>query len=847
MNFNDPENVTEGFDSPSMNRHLQAYAVQTDRLVNALSAAIAQATSQNQTVAAQRYMDPTFRLGVAAANNILTGNGPGGLIQGIASSIGTTLPSFSSNISGSRVTEVAMGRGTLTDQFAKNVFDHIQKNYFNYLGLGNQSRTMGMTRNQMGQVFDVMGQRGMVAGLFGGTADIRGRAIDIKTPEKTFQRIDEQFKKTAQVLGIVKSMFGATGSMAELANIAESVTGITMGPGSMNSVISRLQTINSFAKTTGLGVGAAAQIISASSRSVGQFGPGMAGALAAGAAQTSGLAFRGLQAASNLAAERGNYIAPRDVQQIQQAETVMRGQLLTENPLMAESLFVMQNIKTLTPQQSAGLQAAVTQFQNAGTIDERNAANSALHAAIEKATGVQAGTITRKLGGVEEVTKNLSPAAQQRLSDALGQNLLRSGVNELTALATNTGMTDRFGLSATQIGQAGMALMGGLNAQTRDELTTLLESGDIAGANQLLQSKASILQQEGLGAGTDVLTSLFDNPATAAKFIQEMGVMAPTLQTMMSTTAAEDRRIQESILARQKVSGIFDLNLVEKPGTIEQVIRNTLGQNVIGNEEKMRYLMAAGGAGIETFNIDNIGQTAEEADRLNKVMQSYGVDLYKQFNIDPGNTEGLANALKSDKNKLYNLLSDKGVVGAQMAGNKVGLALRGSADIANKELELYQQAKTSLILGGADSAASDFDQKLKTEVENLKTSEAEGKGLKPEDSASAAAKRVRAIERDFVKTYTTEDVLKTATNEDSQRFKDLLEISKKQPDLLDPMFKSAEKQIKEDKNLKQGERDDRLKQLTELQDKLKEAKSGKNFFGTLELKGDRAMIKMFEK
>lgn len=661
MNFSSPDSVTEGFASPAMDRHLAAYAAQTDRLVNSLSAAIAQLTTQTTAQAVQRYNNTTFRSGVALGG-MLTGEDPAALMRGISRAIGGSMPSF---VSPAGISGAVLNRGNLTDQLSKNVFDHIQRTYFNSMGLSNLTKTYGMSRGQMGEVFSIMGQRGMLAGAIGGNiGQGPGGLLTLNTSAETMGRIDEQFKKTSQVLGAVKKMFGATGSLAELATIAENMTGVTIGPSGINAVLNRLQAINSFSKSLGVNATMGANIIQASVGSVGQFGAGMAGALATGAAGTSALAYRGLQTASNVAEQRGRgYIAPRDIQELQQTETVMRGKLLEENPLLAESLLIAQSTN-LSPDKRQKLQSAISAFKNAGTKPEQAAATASIRAAIENVTGAQAGMYTKKLGGVEAVTKALSPDSQKNLSDILGQNLSNRGVNVLADLARSTNIGGQtFGennpFNALQMGQAGMAILGGLNAQSRDELMMALKSGKITAAENILNSKGDILKSSGLGSGLNVLRGMIrTNGAGTAAFIEEMQRTGLSLDTMKTTVSAEDKRMQESLDARQRVSNIFDTNLIEKPGMISEVIRNTLGQGIIGNEEKMRYLLAQGSGDISKFSLQNFGQTAAEAEKLNSIMSSYGVDLFKELGVDRTQADSykkLAAAMGTNTDKVYKI------------------------------------------------------------------------------------------------------------------------------------------------------------------------------------------------
>lgn len=855
MNFNDPDTITGGFSSTDIDRHLSMYAAQTDRLVNSLSAAIAQISTKTPAEAAARAMDPGFRLGVAAGARVLGGYNPADLMRGVAGAVGSSMPAFNMTIAGpsggtagaTYASGNVLSRGSLTDVFAKNVFDHIQSTYFNQLGLSKMSKTFGMTRGQMGDVFNVMGQRGMLAGMVGGdiTENQKTGTFDVKTSTTTFSKIDEQFRKTAQVLGVVKKMFGASGSIAELANLAEQATGITLGPNSIGAVLNRLQNINSFASAANMSVNTAATIIGASAQSVSKFGPSMSGALATGAAQVSGTAFRGLQAAAGFAASRGDYIAPKDIQELQQTETVMRGRLLEENPLLAESLFVLQNVKTLTPEQSAKIQKSISAFQNAGTGAQQQSAAAAMRAAIESATGTQAGVLTEKMGGLTNMVRNLSPENQQRLSNLAGQNLFNRGINELTDLAATTNMAaTMFGpdnkFSNEDLGQAGMAVLGGLSARSRDELVGLLKSGNKEKALALLQDKSGLLNEAGLGTGAGVLRKMItQNNLGTNQFIRQMEAMGSSMEYMKTTTSIEDLKAQQHINARKSVSTIFDTALINQPGTIEQVIRNTLGQTNIGNEEKMRYL-AASGKGYMQFDMSKFGGTAAEAKNLQEVLSSYDVNLFEKFNVKQDDYAGLSQAISQDKDKIYSILADKGVVGAQMPEGKVGLAYKSAADEAAKRLEVAQQAKTELVLEGVDSSSTNFEAKLTQRMAALGVSNKGGY-----DPESEMRKQSKLTEK-FSKVYSQDAVLKdTLMNPDSQRFKDLQALQKSNPDLLDPMFKAAKDRVQNsDENKTAKER--KLQQLNDIQERLKEAK-GNNMVGIVELRGDKTMLKLMRK
>jgi len=858
MNFQDPDTVTGGVAPATLDKNMSLYAVMNDRLINSLSAAIAQATTRSSAEAASRYMDPGFRLGVAGGARILTGYNPADLMRGISGSLSGAMPSFNMPIGGQGTGVNArmgggtfMGQGTLTDVFTQNVYDHIQKNYFNQLGLAKMSKTFGMTKSQMGDVFNVMGQRGMLAGISAGTLteDKKTGETVLQTSEKSFARIDEQFRKTSQVLGVVKKMFGSNGSMSELANIAEQATGITMGPGSIGAVLRRLQNISTFAATTGLSTRTAQQLIGASSESVSQFGRGMAGALASGAAKSTGVAFRSAQVAAGLANERGDYIAPKDVQEMQQTETVLRGQLLEENPLLVESMFVLQNTKTLKPEEAAKIQAAITRFQKAGTRQEQGEASAAMRAAIESSTRTQAGVLTEKMGGVKNVLKNLAPETQQQLSDVLGENLTNRGVNVLSDLAGSTQMIERaFGqgsFTAEQAGQAGMALMGGLSAQTRNELMGYLKEGNKNKALALLESKTKMLEGANLGPGAKILQQMITQDNIGSnQFFREMESQSASLPTMMTTISAEDKIAQDHLDARRRVSNIFDTSLIEKPGTIESVIRNTLGQTDIGNEEKMRYLVAAGAnkkdKGYRTFDMNKIGQTADEARNLQDVLGSYDVNLFEKFKVKQDDYEGLAKAIGNNKDALYGILADKGVVGAQMPKGQIGLAYKSAADASTKNLERAQMAKTELVMEGVSTSDPRFEEKLKERMTQLGAERTDK--FNPEE---AMRKQAKSAER-FAKAYSRDDVLQeTLKNPDSQRFKDLEQLQKTNPDLLDPMFKAAKSRVmNSDENKEAKER--KLQQLNDLQDRLKEAK-GNNMIGIVEIRGDKTFMKQYKK
>jgi hypothetical protein len=856
MDFNTPDSLTGGFSNPSQDRQLNMFAVQTDKLISALTAAVAQLTSKTDAEAARRAIDPDLKLGMAGIARLLTGFDPSSLIRGISTATASMFPTTSGNIAGVNFAGQLMGRGGITDVFAKNVYEHIQRNYFNSLGISDLTKTFGMSRSQMGEVFNVMGQRGMLAGINAGTISMASDGqLKLDTSKRTFEKIDEQFRKTSQVLGAVKKMFGVDGSMVELANIAEQATGVTLGPNGTSAILNRLQTINNFARITGLNTGTAAQIIASSAGSVGEFGRGMANALAIGASRSASMAFRNNQALAAAGQGRGDYFAPKDIQELQATETNLRGQLLKENPLLAESFYILQNVKTLTPDQASQIRSAITQFTNAGTMEEQSKARTALRTAIQSATGRSAGSFTKAMGGLANVLKLLSPETQNELSDILGQNLNNRGVNELSSLAAATNMTGRIfnnRFSSAMMGQAGMAFLGGLSAASQQQLIELLQKGDTAGAIAFLKDKEGVFKEGGLQKGAGVLMDMLRSPNGARRaemFLREMQLSGSQLDTMKTTVSVEDRRIQQAMEARQKVSGIFDTNLISKPGTFSNILNSILGQTTIDNEDKMRYLLFEGKKGtFETFSSTSMGETAAEAASLSNVLSSYGVDLYKEYGVKKGDSVKLAEAIKNNKNKLFNIMGDKGVTGAAMAGGKVGLAYKDAATKAEKELRLVQEANSNLALMGITQESADYETKLKAETDRLrKEAEDDSKEKDPIKAAQRQTERIKSFRDKYFKAFGItqkgdgqfefgkSDYLNKVLTEGSAEFETLSKDYKnaEKASLIDSAIQNAIKVAKQNKEA------EKASQLEELQKKLKENKSNQ-YLGILTIKADKS-------
>lgn len=827
-----PEAATNNFRAEQNAQH----AVLSDRSINSLTAALAAQLAKGKET--EFVNNQTNRLAMGAVMRQF-GHDPYALMQGATNLTAGATPVFTSNLGGVKTDAFTTGVGGISDQFARNIYDHVQKTYLTMSGAGRSAQTAGMNLRQMGDVFNVMQSRGMMAGVNAGeiTKNNETGKLELNTSKETFEKIDKQFQSVTKVLAATKQLFGSNGSMVDLAKKAEEVTGLAFSSNGPAAILQRLNSINSYSRRMGLSSEAAAQQIqegTAYLQNQYKYSKGTAAALATTGFETSSMSFKMGEVTAARAAERGEYVAPRSIAELAKKEMDQQAAFLEETPQATVAMQLLQDRKGMSQDSKNKLNESLNNLKNAKSTQEVYAARDNIEEAIKAATGgASSADIVQSMGGIREVQRRLSGSNAMTLANTASAAMANRNVNILGDVINKQNLGSEFAgqFNTNELAQAANSLISGLGTNDFQNIRDALDKGKPEDALTILNNEENkkIFKDNGMERGADVLKQMIaSSPEKAKSFLGNMQGAAQH-EEIASTISAKDRA---NFSAKDKADRFVKQFGVDKlsTGSFQEIVSSLLGttDSDITNHQKLRYLMNSNSDKIHEFDLKDFGQNPEAANKLNKIIGGYSKDkdaLYKAYGVKPGDDAALSAAIKEDKGeKLNSLLIDNNVLGAKTAGEKLMLSESTGATEASKKLGFTAKAMRELRLEGVDSKSSDYEQQLKdraAELENIdvnslssdKTAQDEAKTLsdrrliehsnKFAQNLAGTSRLSRSTLGKWVGANAVSDQLKDLTDVNSDSFKALQgEYKENQSGVLAMLKQAKDTAVKEGGNNK---------------------------------------------
>ena len=320
--------------------------------------------------------------------------GSGGNILGLAAGLG--------NIAGSNMNLGEMGsfagRGAVSDQVTRSLFDRVNEDFYNKMGAENLHRTHGMDRDQMGEIATRLAQSGAFAGLKAGDlVQSKKGLFDFKPDEETFKKITNLTSDTA---GLVRRMQDITGSqdVAKNMQLASTVSGISMSdPNAVREIEAKVRHIVNTSSALGLNPGTL--MSSMAHRGGGPF--------AETAVMNTAQVMANNQVARNAAAKNGVYMPELDRNRMEDiSQAGITAAALQEREVTGAAWLLGSSAAKGHEDEIRGAMMAVGK---AGSRDDRAKAVADLIGVGQKYSDIPLAAIAEREGGAAGVIKQLKP------------------------------------------------------------------------------------------------------------------------------------------------------------------------------------------------------------------------------------------------------------------------------------------------------------------------------------------------------------------------------------------------------------------------------------------------------
>ena len=738
---------------------LMAYSLYSDPRARTMQGAIARGLA-GDAASAQSLMRGTGGALIKDATAALLQSGlvPGGNPANLAYAVQNLTASQGFRISGNVAGGQLFGSGAVTDTLSLKMFDRLRSNFFDATTGLAKGGAYGMDMNTMSQAVQTLGNRGVFAGqrigetsYFSNPTQIRealaaarkeggqedfikdleglasgpGRGFATKIDKNVFKKVSDTIKSFTTTMNDAKEVFGEM-SIPELTQAAERLIGTTVAEaGSTEVMQGRMASLKGMASAFGQSSQALAnntlQNISViqnamlnsamanplnTSQPYSQIGLNTATARAAAAvgfnAQMATLptAMQSREYAS-LMAQKGVHVRDFSMQDIQASTAAGTSALMREggNRYAAVALRAMDQ-GLVTGESKDRINTLIDSLSGARNRQATAAIGAQINAELSK-SGINASAI---LGteSMEQITAGMKLSSLDKFAEVNQQQYAARSFNAIGVMR-RTGQ-DRGLLTTNKKQEAFYKLMSTMDASSFSALTDAVGA---AGSIDEAKFKKLYADNKTLAANftPEELKSLVGTIGASGQELGALGAvfksnpMTADLGNKMSRDEAEKNAIQKYI------AGIsLGKNTLTKEGILEMGIRGIFNKGKISDAALLQYAKNAGSDQIASLglNADYTALNISGGD-IDSLTGAIGADkvseLYKKFNIKPGDKAGLAKALSADSKGLTALSRMLGDTAAEAAGGKLNILGASGKQKAFDALEkdvMLGQARTIL-------------------------------------------------------------------------------------------------------------------------------------------------------
>ena len=315
------------------------------------------------------------------------------------------------------------GSGMVQNAAAQQIFESVNRRFWNTSGAANLGNTNGMNRDQIGGIMMMGAQQGAFSGLDMGKISRTGDKLKFDLNPEAISKIETFTKEAAKSLSGLIDVFGDR-SIGELSSIAQKITGLDMSR--LKNVEMMGQRISAL-KGTATTLGMDARALMETAAGANQMGAQAGIVNYSGGAEA---AMQGAHVSRQLQAQPGFFRSAPSAQEV--TSQIVRNQAaLMSDPLGAR---IMAGQLALETGMVKGGAADQLRAQMGGLSRENVGAFDTL---FRQSTGMNASNMIQTMGGGAGIHGTLSPESQAAALGFMGENMRGRNLSRIRDMSSN--------------------------------------------------------------------------------------------------------------------------------------------------------------------------------------------------------------------------------------------------------------------------------------------------------------------------------------------------------------------------------------------------------------------------